>query len=110
MVYAIQLMLGFRNAARRDATATNITNKFGTSSLYGTPAVRSTTMRGTNDPALYVESRFTAAADRDAMWTQLDTFLGTGVNGPVVGSAGWMHDCNVDESGNTCLVSATRTW
>jgi hypothetical protein len=70
VVYAIQMVLGFRNTARRDATQTNIVNKCAGLPQFGAlvcdpfaaPA-RLGLAAGT--PALNVEARFTNQADRD---------------------------------------------
>jgi hypothetical protein len=111
VVYAIQMVLAFRNTARRDATATNITNKLGTSTLYGTPQVDSLpNLRNGTNPALIVTARFTTVAERDSVWTQLDTFLGTGINGPTAGSRAWIHDCPHDEDTGGCVLDAERVW
>jgi hypothetical protein len=112
MVYAIQLYLGFRNAARRNATASNITAKFATSTLYGEPQVDSIPhLWHATDPALAVTARFVSAPERDAVWTQLDTLLGTGINGPVTGSRGWIHDCPADiPDAGGCVIDLERTW
>lgn len=112
MVYAIQLYLGFRNVARRDGVAGNITTKLGTSALYGTPQVDSVSgLRHITDPALIVTARFLTAAERDDMWTQLDTYLGTGVNGPVAGSRAWIHDCTHDGPvAGPCVMGIERAW
>jgi hypothetical protein len=112
MVYAIQLYLGFRSTARRDTTAGNIATKFGASALYEQPQVDSVDhLWHATDPALIVTARFLTAADRDDMWTQIDTYLGTGTNGPVTGSRGWIHDCTADElGGGSCAINSERVW
>src|SRR3954469_4713539 len=108
MVYAIQLAVGFRNAARRDAVAGSIAAKL-TAPQYGQPTTQNMTLR-TGEPGLYVESRFVNQADRDALWTDLDTVLGTGLNGPVAGSRAWRHECPHDEGAGACAVAAERLW
>lgn len=109
MVYAIQMRLGFRNVARRDAVASNIAVKF-TAPQYGQPIIEPITIRETGDPGLLIESRFINQADRDALWTDLDNTFGTGVNGPVVGSRAWQHECPHDEGAGVCTVSVERVW
>jgi hypothetical protein len=108
MVYAIQMNVGFRNTARRDATATSIAAKL-TAPQYGQPISRNTTLR-TGEPGLYVESRFINQADRDDLWVNLDAAVGTGVNGPVTGSRAWIHDCPHDEDVGACATSLDRLW
>jgi len=109
MVYAAQAFLIFRNTARRDGVQGNIQTKFSQSAMYGTPeAIAITTRAG--EPALSVTSRFINQADRDQFWADLDTFLGTGVNGPIAGSRAWTHDCPHDEAVGACVLSTERTW
>ena len=107
MVYAIQLTLGFRNIARRDGVASNIQAKLSLPQ-YGDPEVVPQVIRG--DPGLLVTMRFINEADRDAMWTELDAALGTGVNGPVTGSRAWIHDCTHDEAVGVCTPGVERFW
>lgn len=109
MTYAIQMLVGFRNTARRDAVAANIAAKL-TAPQWGQPFTENTAMRGTGDPALLVEARFTNRADRDALWADLDAALGQGVNGPVTGSRAWQHDCPHDEGTGACVTSLERLW
>jgi hypothetical protein len=110
VVYAIQLYVGFRNTARRDAAITNVNTKLGATPQYGTPIAGPAQLRGTTDPALIVTARFINQADRDQMWADLDAALGTGVNGPVTGSRAWIHDCQHDENVGGCAAGATRAW
>lgn len=115
MVYAVQMWLGFRNTARRDGTQTNIINKcvglpqFG--ALVCVPfAAPARLGLDAGAPVLNVEARFTNQADRDDLWLNLDTYLGTGINGPVVGSRAWIHDCTHDEGAGGCVIGPERTW
>ena len=107
MVYAIQLTLGFRNAARRDGVAANIQAKLSLPQ-YGDPEIVPQVIHG--DPGLLVTMRFLDQVDRDTMWADLDAALGSGVNGPVTGSRAWIHDCTHDETVGECSPGFERVW
>ena len=98
MVYAVQGFFGFRNAARRDGVMQNVRDTTYNGSHLGdtitTPINPSTRVV---DPSMYVEVRFSTDAARDSFWADVIAFMGTGVNGPVVGSYIQQHDCSHDE-------------
>jgi hypothetical protein len=108
MVYAVQGWFGFRNEARRDAVMQNVQTRLSTEITWGetiTVAVEPMPPKAP-DPSMAVEVRFTTDAARDAFWTDVIAFMGTGINGPVVGSYIQQHDCQHDESEPPeCVVS-----
>jgi hypothetical protein len=106
MVYAVQGVFGFRNTARRDAVMQNVQNRLSAEITWGevitTPFDSGAKI---TDPSMYVEVRFSTDAARDAFWTDVIAFLGTGVNGPVVGSFIEQHDCPHDENSADSAMS-----
>jgi hypothetical protein len=107
MVYAVQGWFGFQNAARRDAVMQNVQTRLSTEVTWGetvTQALAPTPRQP--DPSMLVEVRFATDAARDAFWTDVIAFMGTGVNGPVTGSYIQQHDCPHDEpDAPPCVVS-----
>lgn len=105
MVYALQLNLQFRNTTRRDAAAALIDARIGEFPRWSVTSVTSVGSVG-----LQVEARFVSSSDCDTVWAELDARLGTGTNGPIVGSRAWRHDCRHDEGVGTCTVLLERVW
>lgn len=62
------------------------------------------------DPALMVEVRFANQADADSFYNQADSFMGTGINGPVTGSTLTQHNCSHDQPGQPCTNLRERAW
>ncbi len=107
MVYAIQAQLAFRNAARRNTVSGNIQTYIASKTTWGPVArVDGTTLAG--DPSVSLEVRFTTQAEQTAAWTDIQGFVGTGINGPVTGSFITRHDCPHDEARPTLCVVAER--
>ena len=101
MVYAVQGIFFFRNAARRDAVMQNVQTRLSTEITWGdtiTMALPLGTPPRTTDPGMSVDVRFTTDAARDSFWTDVIAFLGTGINGPTVSSYIQQHDCRHDEA------------
>jgi hypothetical protein len=110
VVYAIQAQLAFRNVSRRNTISGNIQTYIASKTTWGPVSrVDSTTLTG--DPAVFLEVRFTTQAERDQAWADIQGFVGTGINGPVTGSAIYRHDCPHDEARPVlCVVSERRDW
>lgn len=110
MVYAVQGMLAFQNAARRNTVSSTIQTRLLQNVLWGAVTqVDGTT--GAGDPSVHLSVRFQTKAEADAFWTDLQAAVGTGVNGPVAGSTVWRHDCPHDgASPASCVVSARVDW
>ena len=100
MVYAVQGFFGFRNTARRDAVMGNVQTRLAQEVTWGEVSTQAIDaepgMRITN-PSMMVEVRFSTDAARDSFWNDVVAFMGTGINGPVVGSYIQQHDCSHDE-------------
>jgi hypothetical protein len=110
VVYCIQAQLAFRNAARRNAVSTNIQNYIATRTTWG-PVYRNDYTAETGDPSVSLEVRFTTAAEQQAAWTDILNQVGTGVNGPVVGSWIDRHDCPHDQPRPfPCVFAERRAW
>ncbi len=110
MVYAIQAQLAFQNTARRNTVSGNIQTYVASKTTWG-PVYRtdSTTMAG--DPSVNLEVRFTTQAEQNAAWTDIQAFVGTGINGPVTGSSITRHNCQHDEARPPlCVVAESRIW
>lgn len=106
MVYAVQATLGFRNAARRDAVMQNVQTRLASEITWGVTTTRPIDVwPGHPDPSLIVEVRFTTGAARDSFWADVIAFMGTGLNGPVVGSWISQHDCPHDGELQSCVES-----
>lgn len=112
MVFVVGARLSFTSAARRNNTATNV-QTYVTANLAGdlfTPAIIGSydgAYKGWPN-ALNVELRLFTKANRDALWAQLDTLFGTGVNGPVPGAEAWMFDSNADNASLDQSVTYTK--
>jgi hypothetical protein len=110
MVFCIQAQLAFRNASRRDQISGNIETYIATKTTWG-EVVRTDSTTVAGDPAVHLEVRFTTEAEQDAAWTDIQSFVGTGVNGPVTGSTIYRHDCPHDEARPTpCVVAERRDY
>jgi hypothetical protein len=108
MVYAVQGWFGFQNEARRDAVMQNVQTRLEQEITWGETVTRAIPPMPPRspDPAMAVEVRFTTDAARDAFWTDVIAFMGTGVNGPVTGSYIQQHDCPHDEGNPApCVIS-----
>ncbi len=98
MVFIVGAHLSFTSAARRNNTQTNVQNQVDTT-LAGDLFVPARI--GPYDGAykgwpnaLNIDLRLFTKANRDAIWAQLDTLFGTGINGPVTGAFAWRVDYN----------------
>lgn len=107
MVYAVQAMVGFRNTARRDAVMGNVQTRLAQDVPWGEVTLAPGPLP-TGDPAFYAEVRFNTKAEQQAFWTDLQAAFGSGVNGPVVGSSAWTHDCEHDQVGPGPCITAER--
>lgn len=112
MIYGIELQLAERNSQRQQATANDIISFLSQFEQFLYPAgTTATQCVGTFNGAykwgsdwtfaVAGEARLTDQATRDSMWTQLDSLIGTGNQGPVIGSARAGHarryDIGVDQ-------------
>lgn len=104
------MAVSFRNTARRDATINNVTTSLAAYELFEPPLVQTTTLRGNPNPAMSVSAVFVNRADRDALWTDVIAFMGTGTNGPTAGSLGYIWDSTKDEGTNFDVVTEERRW
>ena len=102
MVYAVQALVGFRNTARRDAVKANVQTRLAQNVPWGEVTITNTIVRPSRNPAFYAEVRFNTKAEQQAFWSDLNSFLGSGVNGPTTGSEWWGHDCRDDGTGGAC--------
>jgi hypothetical protein len=111
MVYAVQGWWGFQNEARRDGVMQNVQTRLSTEVTWGTTVTepRDPTTKFPY-PAMLVEVRFATAAARDSFWTDVIAFMGTGTNGPVVGSYIQRHDCPHDQAPADCIISERRDY
>lgn len=110
MVYCIQAQLAFQNAARRNAVSSNIQTYIASKTTWG-PVGRTDYTNMAGQPAVGLEVRFTTRAEQDQAWTDIQNFVGTGVNGPVTGSTIYRHDCTHDQAKPVgCVVAETRNW
>jgi hypothetical protein len=110
VVYAIQAQLGFRNTARRDLISGNIQTYIASKTTWGSVRRQDyTTLVG--DPAVSLEVRFTTQAEQNQAWTDIQGFVGTGINGPVTGSTIRRHNCTHDEPRpELCVVAERRDY
>ena len=105
MVYCVQADLAFQNASRRNQISSTIQTRLAQTTPWG-EVIRQDYTNLSGSPAVLLEVRFTTQAQQQAFWTDAIAAVGTGVNGPVVGSAIWRHDCPHDEADPTpCVVS-----
>lgn len=107
MVHAVQFFGAFRNTARRDAVSQNIQTRLAQNVPAG-EVTRIDSVSVTGDPCVSLTVRFNTLAEADSFWTDLQAALGTGVNGPVVGSHATRHDCGHDQLNPAPCVIATR--
>lgn len=106
MVFAVQGVVGFRNAARRDTVQAAIVTRLGGISTWGVTEINATNIRPGNDPAVNVMVRFLTLAEADAFWTDLIATFGSGVNGPVANSLYQQHNCTEDNPAQgPCVVT-----
>lgn len=111
MVFAVQAFLAFRNTARRNAVSSNIQTRLAQNVPFG-QVERIDTVSTTGDPAVSLTVRFQTQAERDAFLTDVEAFVGTGVNGPATGLSFYVpHDCPHDEPHpSQCVLGARRDW
>lgn len=110
MVYGLHLAVSFRNTARRDATINNVTTGLASYQLFEEPLVQVTSLRANPNPAMSTSAMFINRADRDALWTSVIAFMGSGTNGPTAGSIGYIWDSTKDEGTNFDVVTDERSW
>jgi hypothetical protein len=108
VVYAVQASFEFRNTARRDGVAGNVQTRLAQTVRWGETVVSKGTSDAGADVMLFVTVRFTTRAEQEAFWNDALAFIGTGINGPVVGSAMWRHDCPHDQAMPAACVEALR--
>jgi hypothetical protein len=99
MVYAVNGFFGFRNAARRDGVMQNVQTRLTQEITWGetiTQAIDPSPRLP--DPSMSIEVRFPTEYERNTFWDDVVAFMGTGANGPVVGSYIAKHNCRHDES------------
>lgn len=110
MVYAVQGLLAFQNAARRNTVSSTIQTRLAQNVPWGgATRVDGTTQAG--DPSVNLTVRFQTQAEADSFWADVQAAVGTGVNGPVVGSYIQRHDCPHDQgSGSACVISQRVDW
>jgi hypothetical protein len=107
MVFCIQARLAFRNESRRNQISDNIETYIATKTTFGEVSRQDFTTEA-GDPAVSLEVRFTTEAERDAAWADL---VGTGINGPVVGSFIQRHNCPHDAPRpDPCVVDERRDY
>jgi hypothetical protein len=107
MVYAVQARLTFRNTSRRDTIAQNIQTRLSQAVTWGQVTVTNSQA----DPSVTVTVRFQTRAEADSFWADVQAAVGTGINGPVTGSAIWRHDCPHDEPAHgPCVVADRVVW
>lgn len=97
MVFAVQAFLAFRNTARRDTISNTIQTRIAGVGTFG-ELERSDATSAAGDPAVALAIRFLTRAEADQFWTDVQAFVGTGVNGPVTGSYLSRHDCPHDQA------------
>lgn len=107
MVYAVQGVFGFRNAARRDGVMQNVQTRLSTEVTWGETTTQALEPDGLRifDPSMIVVVRFETDAARDSFWTDVIAFMGTGTNGPTTGSYIQQHDCSHDGVAEPCVIS-----
>jgi hypothetical protein len=110
VVYAVQAFLAFRNASRRDQISNNIATRLAQTTPWG-EVVRQDAVSDAGDPAVLLTVRFSTQAEQQSFWGDAIAAVGTGINGPVTGSAIWRHDCSHDETRpGPCTVAETVGW
>lgn len=107
MVYCIQADLRFSTTARRNQALTDIQSQISAQPTWGETIVVAATSEG--QPAVLVESRFTAQPAQQAIVNRIETFL-TGVRTPLVGSWYALHPCPHDEAFTPCTIASRRSW
>jgi hypothetical protein len=107
VVYCVQAFLAFRNASRRDQVSDNIQTRLAQTTPWGEVTQQNETSDA-GDPAVLLTVRFSAQADQESFWTDAIAAVGTGINGPVSGSAIWRHDCPHDQAQPTPCVVGER--
>jgi hypothetical protein len=116
VVYAVQGRFGFNNAARRDGVMSNVQTRLAQEVKWGVTTTQKVEPGGAGpgavtSPTMIVEVRFTTVAARESFWNDVIAFMGTGVNGPVVGSFIQKHDCPHDGANpGPCVVSDRRDY
>jgi len=110
MVFAIELVLTFANANRRDTVLAALETRLAQLERFGVEEISTSVAEGIPN-SLVLMVRFVSEAERDAFWNELDGRLGTGGQGPVTGSRGRLHDCTHDEQPpQPCVIEAERVW
>lgn len=108
MVFAVQAVMAFRNAARRNAVSSNIQTRLAQDVPFG-QVVRTDFTNEAGDASVVLEVRFSTRAEQESFWADLQAAVGTGVNGPVVGFGfRQIHDCPHDQPSPAPCVVATR--
>lgn len=111
MVFAVQAVLAFRNAARRNTVSSNIQTRLAQNVPWG-EVERVDGVNATGDPCVSFTVRFQTKAEQDAFIADLEAFVGTGINGPITGVSWYVpHDCPHDESNHgPCVLGTRRDW
>jgi hypothetical protein len=110
VVYCVQADLAFQNASRRNQISSNIQTRLAQNVPWG-EVVRQDYTNAAGQPAVALEVRFMTRAEQESFWNDALAAVGSGVNGPVTGSAIYRHDCPHDEAQPTpCVVAEQVNW
>lgn len=107
MVFCLQADLVFSNATRRDDVLADMQSQINQRPRWGDSVATGYTTPAAQ-PAITVESRFTARTDLDSLTARLESFA-TGPRRPDAGSWYAVHDCGHDTV-VSCPTPARRVW
>lgn len=110
MVYGLYMWVAFKTANKRDQIMSNIETQLAQYQMYEPPTVIPLTLRGSTDPGMAVNCKFINQVDRDAVWTQTISLMGSGAGGPVTKSQGYIWNSTIDEGTNDDVVTDSRSW
>jgi hypothetical protein len=110
MVYCVQVAATFATTTARNRAQDAVNTAILNHPRWGVDRVEATdgSWNGVTRHALYVEVRFTSQADGAAVWSQLQTALGSRT--PKPGSSLTLHTCTHDEDTDSCVIVETQEW